>query len=170
MELALSVRNARRALSRGGVEDPADAYGWMVTVHTLFLFSCLLEVWLRRPPFIPALAGAMAAVVALTMALRYWAIATLGDRWNTRVISVPGCAVITAGPYRWVRHPNYVAVTLEVAALPLVHTAWITAVVFSAANLLLLRARIRVEEAALRAHADYDGALGRRPRFLPWGG
>jgi methyltransferase len=109
----------------------------------------------------------MLAVVAVAMALRYWAIATLGERWNTRVICLPETPAVTGGPYRFVRHPNYVAVTLEVAALPLVHSAWITAVVFSAASFFLLRNRIRVEEAALRTHADYDRVLGGQPRFLP---
>jgi methyltransferase len=167
LELALSLRNGRRALAMGGVVAPADPYAWMVAVHSLFLAACLAEVWLLRPPFRPVLAAAMLAVVAVAMALRYWAIATLGERWNTRVICLPETPAVTGGPYRFVRHPNYVAVTLEVAALPLVHSAWITAVVFSAASFFLLRNRIRVEEAALRTHADYDRVLGGQPRFLP---
>ena len=88
-------------------------------------------------------------VVVATMALRYWVVSTLGDRWNTRVICVPGEPLITGGPFRYIRHPNYVAVVAELAALPLVHTAWMTAAVFGVANLLILRVRIRVENDAL---------------------
>jgi methyltransferase len=91
----------------------------------------------------------MALVVLTSQALRWWCIATLGRRWNTRVIVVPGLAPVSGGPYRWLRHPNYVAVVVEGAALPLVHAAWVTAVVFTVLNAFLLRVRIRVEDAAL---------------------
>jgi len=94
--------------------------------------------------------------VAATMALRYWVIATLGERWTTRVLVLPGAPLVASGPYRFLRHPNYLAVVLEVVALPLVHTAWITAVVCGAANLLVLALRIRVEDAALGRGAGDD--------------
>ncbi len=100
-------------------------------------------------------------------ALRYWAIATLGWRWNTRIVVVPGTAPVTAGPYRWVRHPNYVAVIAEMIALPLVHGAWLTALVFSVGNALLLRVRIRAEEQALGE--PWQHAFAGRPRFVPGG-
>jgi methyltransferase len=101
------------------------------------------------------------------MVLRYWAIASLGRRWTTRVVVLPELPVVVGGPYRWVRHPNYLAVVIEVAALPLVHTAWITALAASAANALVLRRRIAAEEAALRSVADYDGAMAGRRALLP---
>ena len=104
------------------------------------------------------------------MGLRYWAVHTLGERWNARVIVVPGLpALADLGPYRFVRHPNYVAVIAEFLVLPLLHGAWLTALVFSLANGLLLRTRIRVEERALAEHCGYEAALGQRPRFLPEG-
>jgi methyltransferase len=81
--------------------------------------------------------------------LRWWCIRTLGPQWNTRVVRVPGQARVTGGPYRWLSHPNYVAVVVEGIVLPLVHTAWVTALLFTVANLVLLRVRLRVEEAAL---------------------
>jgi len=87
--------------------------------------------------------------VVAAQALRWWCIVTLGPRWNTRVIVVPGLAPVVAGPYRVLRHPNYLAVAVEGAALPLVHGCWITAVSFTVANALLLRVRIRVENEAL---------------------
>jgi methyltransferase len=88
-------------------------------------------------------------VVVLAQALRWWCITVLGPRWNTRVIVVPGLPLVERGPYRWLRHPNYVAVVLEGVALPLVHSAWITAVAFTVVNAGLLRVRISSENAAL---------------------
>jgi methyltransferase len=100
-------------------------------------------------PFFPALGWPMLAIVVAAQALRWWCIATLGDQWNTRVIVVPGAARVTIGPYRFVSHPNYVAVVAEGITLPLVHTAWMTALVFSVLNAALLIRRINVENAAM---------------------
>jgi methyltransferase len=121
----------------------------MVALHAAFLVSCVLEVWLLRRPWIAPLGMPMLGLVACGMALRYWAIASLGDRWTTRVVYVPGDPLVATGPFRLVRHPNYAAVVAEVAAIPLVHTAWLTAVLFSVANAWLLRRRIGVEDALL---------------------
>lgn len=168
VELVLSTANARRALAKGAVEgEPRGAYAAMVAVHALFLVAAPVEALLLDRPFVPALGWPMLALVAVAMALRYWAIATLGRRWNTRVLVVPGEPAVDSGPYRFVRHPNYVAVALELAALPLVHSAWISALVFTAANVVLLRFRIAREEAALATHADYRARLGDRARFVP---
>jgi methyltransferase len=170
-ELAVSLRNARRALARGGVEvEGPGAYAAMVGVHALFLPAAALEAFALERPFVPALAAAMAALVALSMTLRWWAIATLGDRWNTRVIVVPGEPAVVGGPYRFLRHPNYVAVTIEMAAIPLVHSAWVTALAWSAASALLLARRIPLEERALELHNDYRARLGGRRRFVPGAG
>jgi methyltransferase len=146
-ELRLSLRHARWAFERGGVESGSRHYPPMVVLHTGLLAGCLVEAAHR--PFVPALGWPMLAVVLLAQGLRWWCIAVLGVRWNTRVIVVPGLALVTTGPYRFLRHPNYVAVVAEGIALPLVHTAWITAVVFTAANAWLLTVRIRCEERAL---------------------
>jgi methyltransferase len=166
-ELALSQRNRRRALARGAVESGQGHYAVMVVVHTLLLAAAPLEVWFLGRSFWPALGWPMLALVGLTMALRYWAIATLGEHWNTRILVVPGVRAVSHGPYRFLRHPNYVAVTIEVAALPLVHSAWCSALLFSVANALLLAVRIAAEERALAAHSAYQETLGERPRFLP---
>lgn len=153
-ELRLARRNQRWLVARGAVEVGQEHYPWMVLQHSLFLASCLVEVgWLNRPFYRP-LAIAMLGALAAAMALRYWAIATLGRRWTTRVFCLPGEPVVTAGPYRYLRHPNYLAVVLEIFALPMVHTAWLTATVFSLANGLLLARRIRVEEEGLRRYSD----------------
>jgi methyltransferase len=148
-ELAVSRRNAAWSLARGGVESGRGHYPFMVALHTGLLVGALVEVWVRRPGVVPALAWSMLALVALAQGLRWWCITTLGRQWNTRVIVVPGAARVTGGPYRWIPHPNYVAVVVEGLALPLVHSAWITAVVFTALNGLLLATRVRAEDAAL---------------------
>ena len=166
-ELVLSARNARLARARGGVETGQGHYPVMAAFHALFLVSCALEVVLLHRPF-PGAAGWVAlGVVLAAQALRYWAIGTLGWRWNTRIVVVPGASPVTAGPYRFVRHPNYVAVIAEMVALPLVHGAWLTALVFSLGNAWILRVRIRAEERALGD--AWRNAFAGRPRFVPGG-
>lgn len=166
-ELAISLRNLRWAREHGGVEAGRGHYPWMVALHTAILVAAPLEVWFLRRPFVPVLGWTMLGLLAATMALRYWAIASLGRRWNTRVVIVPGEPPVVGGPYRFLRHPNYLAVVLEIAALPLIHTAWLTALLFSLANAWLLRVRIAAEEAALSRASDYQTAFAGRPRLLP---
>lgn len=148
-ELILSKRNARWAFAHGGREFGHDHYPVMVTLHSALLLGCALEVWALHRPFIGWLGWPMLVVVLLSQALRWWCVTTLGRRWNTLVIVVPQEPLVRRGPYRWLRHPNYLAVVAEGLALPLVHTAWLTAVGFTLANAALLRVRIRVENAAL---------------------
>jgi methyltransferase len=121
----------------------------MVVLHTGLLVGMLVEAWVRRPEVAAPLAWSMLALAALSQALRWWCIGTLGVRWNTRVIVVPDLPLVRSGPYRRLSHPNYVAVVVEGVALPLVHGAWVTAVVFTVANALLLTVRLRVENSAL---------------------
>jgi methyltransferase len=148
-ELVVSNRNVKWSMARGGVETGFSHYPPMVLLHTGLLAGALVEAYQRRPDVPPALAWTMLVVVVLAQALRWWCIATLGPRWNTRVIVVPGLPPVRSGPYRFLSHPNYVAVVVEGIALPLVHACWITAVVFTVLNALLLTVRIRVENAAL---------------------
>ena len=151
-ELVVSKRHAAWAFSRGGVERGQSHYPLMVVLHTGLLVGAVVEVWVADRPFLPAVGWSMLAVVVLSQALRWWCIATLGNQWSTRVIVVPGVALVRRGPYRWLSHPNYVAVAVEGAALPLVHTAWVTAVAFTVLNaVLLLGFRIPTEERALRS-------------------
>ncbi|MFJ8698472.1 MULTISPECIES: isoprenylcysteine carboxyl methyltransferase family protein [Streptomyces] len=148
-ELVVARRNAAWTLARAGVEHGRGHYPVMVALHTGLLVCCLLEPLLADRPFLPALGWPALALALLAQALRWWCIATLGPYWNTRVIVVPGARLVGAGPYRFLRHPNYVAVVVEVAALPLVHSAWLTATVFTAANAMLLTVRLRCENTAL---------------------
>ena len=166
-ELVVSRRNLAWARLRGGREYGFGHYPFMVVLHLGLLFACLGEAAHR--PFIPVLGWPMLVVVMLAQGLRWWCITTLGPRWNTRIVVVPGLPLVGCGPYRWLRHPNYVAVVLEGVALPLVHTGWITAVVFTALNAGLLRVRIASENAALAqalaetSQADLSPAPGSTP-------
>lgn len=146
-ELLVSKRNLARARTHSGREHGSGHYPFMVVLHMGLLVACLIEASHRS--FVPALGWPMLATVVLAQVLRWWCITTLGPRWNTRIIVVPGLALVDVGPYRWLRHPNYVAVVLEGIALPLVHAAWITAVAFTVVNAGLLRVRILSENAAL---------------------
>ncbi len=149
-ELGVSLRNASWSFARGGVEYGRGHYPPMVLLHTGLLAGALIEAWVRRPDPSALLAGSMLLLVLASQGLRWWCIAALGRQWNTRVIVVPGLKPVTRGPYRFLSHPNYVAVVVEGIALPLVHAAWITALVFTVLNAALLTVRIRVENDALR--------------------
>lgn len=148
-ELVVSTRNAAWSLARGGVESGQGHYPAMVVLHSGFLVAMLVEAWVRRPDVPAWLAWSMLILVVAAQALRWWCIATLGPRWNTRVIVVPGLSPVTDGPYRLLRHPNYVAVVIEGVALPLVHASWITALAFTVLNAALLVVRLRCENDAL---------------------
>ena len=155
VELGVARRHLQWARQRGGAEFGAGHYPVMVLLHAGLLVGCLVEVLVLRAPFVPALAVTMLALLLAAHALRWWCIRSLGPQWNTRVVVVPGLPLVSRGPYRFLRHPNYVAVVAEGIALPLVHGAWVTAVVFTVCNAALLAVRIRVEERAL---AEVAGA------------
>ena len=149
VELVVARRNLIWSRAQGGVEVGFGHYPFMVALHTALRVGCVAEVWLLDRPFLPWLGWPMLAILVAAQALRWWCIATLGPRWNTRVIVIPGAPRIKGGPYRFFSHPNYVAVVAEGIALPLLHSAWITACVFTVLNAALLTARIRTENAAL---------------------
>ena len=166
-ELRLARRNAAWAFARGGVESGQTHYRVMTLFHTLFLAACVVEPLVAQRPFNPARAAACFALLCAAQGLRWWAIATLGHRWNTRVIVIPGAEPVTGGPYRWLRHPNYLAVVVEMVALPFMHGAWITAVAASIGNALILRTRIATEERALGE--PWARAFAATPRIVPGG-
>ena len=167
LELRLSGRNEKRLVEQGGREHAADHFTFMKVLHTGWFVAMIAEVgWLRRP-FRPALAAVAALTAALGQCLRYAAIHTLGHRWTVRIVTVPGRPPVRHGIYRYLRHPNYLGVVLEIAAVPLLHTAYLTSIIFSLGNALLLRTRIRAEEEALNADADSHRWLADRPRLVP---
>jgi methyltransferase len=152
-ELVMSQRHATALLRRGGVEYGAGHFPVMVTLHVALLAGCVVEPLAAHRHFIPALGWPMLAVVVAANALRWWCIGTLGDRWTARVIVLPGVSLVRSGPYRWFSHPNYVAVIIEGAALPLTGSAWFTAIGFTVLNAWLLTVRIRCEAGALAGAA-----------------
>ncbi|MCF3184684.1 isoprenylcysteine carboxyl methyltransferase family protein [Streptomyces polychromogenes] len=157
-ELATARRNAAWSLARGGREYGRGHYPAVVGLHVALLAGCAAEAVHR--PFLPALAWPALAVAVAAQGLRWWCVLSLGPRWNTRVIVEPGLPLVAAGPYRLLRHPNYAAVVLEGLALPLVHTAWVTALGFTLLNALVLRVRIRCENSALTYARTADPLLG----------
>lgn len=152
-EMVISTRHAKWAFARGGREYGKEHFPWMVALHTGLIVGAAAEVILLDRPFIPWLGWPMLVIALACQAGRYWVIWALGNQWNTRVIVVPGLPRVVRGPYRyrWLPHPNYLIVVVEGIALPLVHTAWITAIAFTVLNaILLVRFRIPTEDRALR--------------------
>jgi methyltransferase len=160
VELVVSQRNIRWAMARGGVEVGRGHYPAMVALHVGLLVGSVVEVVVLTRPFLPWLGWPMLVGVIGAQALRWWCIATLGHQWNTRIVVVPGARRVTTGPYRRLRHPNYVAVVVEGICLPLVHTAWITATTFTVLNAFVLRVRVRDENRALSLLAPTGAAHG----------
>jgi methyltransferase len=166
-ELCASRHNEAGLLARGGREHAPRHFAAMRLLHAAWLVSTCAEVWLLNRPFSAALALPMLGLFVLGQSLRQSARRALGPRWSVRIITLPGTPVVTSGPYRYLRHPNYLGVALEIAALPLIHGAWLSALVFSVANALLLAVRIHHEEAALTSDGDYAERFGGRSRFVP---
>ena len=149
VELVVSKRNLAWSKARGGIEFSFGHYPFMVFLHTGLLVGSLVEIYISKPKLIPGLAWSMFALVIASQILRWWCVTTLGKRWNTRIIIVPNLARITTGTYKYLVHPNYVAVVIEGFALPMVGFSWITATIFMALNIPLLVVRIRAENKAL---------------------
>ena len=158
-ELRLSRHNERIMRRHGGREHAPETYRWIVALHAAWFAAMLLEVFAGRRRFRPRLAALALSLFATGQALRLTAIDTLGWRWSTRVMTVPGQPPVRHGIYRYIRHPNYLGVQLEILAVPLVHSACLTSLVFGIANALLLRDRIHREERALEEHSENDSHL-----------
>jgi len=169
VELRLSRRHQRALAAGGAAPLPEPVFPAMVALHTGILAAAVIETLLLARPFVTGLAIPAVALVVLANALRFWVIATLGVQWNVRVVaSTPALGVVTRGPYRFVRHPNYVAVFVELAALPLVHGAYLTAIGGALLHAAILRRRVGLEESVLMADESYRRAFDRKPRFIPW--
>jgi len=164
VELALAERNRRWAMNHGGREYGGWAYPLIVSVHALFYVSLLLE-WRFRSDGWNSQWPLWLVLLTAAQILRFWSIRSLGRCWNTRIITVPGVKLVAQGPYRFIRHPNYTVVTIELLAIPMLCGAYVTAAVFSLANALILALRIPEEERALEQ--AIGKALPRLPRFLP---
>ena len=154
-ELAYAARNTRALVARGGTEVGRNHYAVIVLLHTLWLLSLLLFV-----PADAAISWAWLGVFLLLQILRVWVIVSLGPFWTTRIVTLPGAPLVRRGPYRFVRHPNYVVVAGEILVLPLVFGAWQIALVFTLLNAAVLAWRIRVEEQALAPRRALHGSEG----------
>ena len=166
-ELRISRNHQRALLPHGAVMVKEPLYPWLVAVHTLVLIGAAVEVVALKRPFIPALAATMFVIFIAANLVRLWVIRTLGNHWNVQVMDSTSMGVITNGPFRFVRHPNYTAVIVELITLPLIHTAWITSIVGTLGYLSVISQRIPLEERALLANPDYRAAMSAKPRFLP---
>ncbi len=149
LELALARHNERRARAKGAVERGRGHYPFIVGLHSLWLVSTLAEGLLRGPE-LPVYWPVALALFVLVQPLRYWAIFSLGESWNTKILVVPGAKLVRSGPYRYLDHPNYVVVVVEILTFPLIFGAWLTALVFTILNAAVLRVRIKEEDRALR--------------------
>jgi methyltransferase len=167
VELGISRRHQQQLISRGAAKVADPRFRWMVALHTFVLLGAAAEVVFLRRPFIPVLAASMFAIFLVANVVRWWVIRTLGNHWNAQVMDSTRLGVITSGPFRFVRHPNYAAVFAEMLALPLIHTAWITALAGSLAHVAVLAQRLATEEPVLFANPDYRAAMAEKPRFLP---
>ncbi|MBV72017.1 MAG: hypothetical protein CMH52_11865 [Myxococcales bacterium] len=169
LELRLSKHNTQRLLDQGAIEVGSGHYPVMASLHTIWLFACVGEaVWRdQTPPVVLVVTGL--TLLTAGQALRLIAIKTLGPRWTTRIIVLPHARVVNEGIFRFIRHPNYLGVVLEIAALPLIFGGWVTAVMFSIANAWLLLVRIRTEETELSRLNNYEATFEDKNRFLPIG-
>jgi len=165
VELAVSVRRMRQ---RGDavVSEPV-LFPLMAALHTLLVFAPLAEVWLLGRPFVPAAALVSCGMLGAATALRIWTLRTIGGAWNVRVVRPDATAVVTGGPYRWIRHPNYLAVIVEIAALPLFHGAWLSLVGLTILNAVVLAIRIPTEERVLAELPAWRDAMADRARLIP---
>lgn len=149
VELRVGKRNLAWSLENGGVEHGQGHWPFMVVLHTGFLLSCVIEAIVAPWPVSTAVSATLFALAVGCQVLRWWCIQTLGQRWNPRVIVVPGGERITSGPYRFFSHPNYVAVAVEGVVLPMMFGCWRTALGFTVLNAGLMVVRIRCENEAL---------------------
>jgi len=167
LELRVSRRHRRALLESGARAVEERGFGGMVALHVGVLVGAIVEPLVTRPT-VPLWLGLTAAAGVIgANVLRLAAIRSLGEHWNVRVIDSTALGVVSSGPYRFVRHPNYAAVFLELLLLPLVQGAWLTAALGSALHVFVLRRRILLEEAVLSAHPAYRASMGEKPRFIP---
>lgn len=166
-ELQISRRHQQQMVERGACKVRDPKFRWMVLVHVLVIAGSAIEVVFLHRPFYPIFGGICFVIFLAANAVRWWVIRTLGNHWNVQVMNSTSLGVVTAGPFRYVRHPNYAAVFVEMLVLPLIHCAWITAIAGSLAHALVLSERLATEERVLFSDAHYRAEMGAKPRFLP---
>lgn len=166
-ELVIAKRNERWMKAHGAYEVGEKHYKRIVALHVLFLLSLLIEVQ-RFGSEEPGWWPLPFAVFMMAQVIRFWALCSLGRFWNTKILVLPGANVVERGPYRFLRHPNYIIVATEILTIPLIFGAYVTAFLFTGLNILVLSVRIRQEEKALREVTNYSNSTGNHPRFFPF--
>jgi methyltransferase len=166
-EVRISKRHQQELYGRGASRVSEPKFRWMVLLHAGVLIGAASEVTYFRRPFLPLLAVPMFLIFLAANGVRWWVIRTMGEHWNVQIMNSTGLGVVTTGPFQFVRHPNYCAVFVEMLALPLIHTAWITAILGTVAHTFVLARRIEAEEKVLLTSSEYRVAMGRKPRFIP---
>lgn len=168
IELGISKRNVSAILAQGGREVGSNSL-WIVKVLQISWFvAMLVEVWALDRPFIPVLSAIAFLFVLMGQGLRYLSMQALGPRWTLPITTVPEGKVIETGVYRYLRHPNWLGVIFEIFFLPLVHTAYLSAIAFSIANAFVIAKRVVREEEALSEDSNYGAVFAHRPRFMPF--
>jgi methyltransferase len=166
-ELHISRRHQKQMVAEGASKVDEPRFRWMVLVHTLVLIGAAVEVVFLHRPFYPVFGTICFVIFLAANAVRWWVIRTLGNHWNVQVMNSTSLGVVTTGPFRYVRHPNYAAVFVEMLVLPLIHSAWITAIAGTLSHILVLSRRLATEERILFSDAHYRAAMSGKPRFLP---
>lgn len=159
VELRIAKRNEKSMRARGAYEVGASHYPYMILLHVSFFISLIIEVMYIKSFSSPYYA--LIIVFLVLQLLRVWCLTSLGTYWNTKVIILPGAKVVAKGPYAFIRHPNYLIVCLEIAVLPLIFQAYVTAICFTILNFIILSVRIPIEEKALKEATNYAVVIPR---------
>ncbi|MED3647592.1 isoprenylcysteine carboxyl methyltransferase family protein [Halalkalibacterium halodurans] len=166
VEVGLANQNAKWIRSKGGYEVGQTHYKYLVLLHGFFFVSLITEVTIKGVAF-DLWSAIPFAWFLFAQILRLWALSSLGRFWNTRIMILPDANVIASGPYRYIKHPNYAVVIIEIAMLPLFFKAYMTAFLFSLLNAIVLYIRIHTEEEALQAATNYEAVFEGKARFTP---
>ena len=167
IEVRISDRHKAKILQQGGQEHGDNLLGAVKVLQVSWWIAMLLEVWFLDRPFVPVLAAIALAATITGQVLRYFSMQALGWRWTLPIMTVPGMPVVESGLYRHLKHPNWLGVILEIAFLPLIHGAYMTAISFFLGNAWLMSRRIVTEERALANNTNYEAAFAQKPRFIP---
>lgn len=166
VELRIANKNEKWMKANGGFEVGQQHYKYIVLVHVMFFISLIVEVSVFGKS-VSSLWLLFILFFTLAQALRIWSLLSLGQFWNTKIIIVPNVNIISKGPYKYIRHPNYLVVVIELLVIPLIFNAFWTAILFSLLNMLVLSIRIPAEEQALIKETNYKAVFQQRSRFAP---
>nr|AFV96144.1 phospholipid methyltransferase [Cylindrospermum licheniforme UTEX B 2014]ARU81124.1 CylJ [Cylindrospermum licheniforme UTEX B 2014] len=166
-ELRISRNNEAYMLAQGAKKHSDNLLGAVKVLQISWVIASISEIWYFNRPFSFALAAVALSLTIAGQVLRYLSMQALGKRWTLSIITLPDMPVVDKGIYLYLRHPNWLGVILEIAALPLIHGAYLSAIIFSLANVFLMSKRIQTEEEALVKNSNYTSVFSNRPRFIP---